>query len=73
MSDVVPIRPLVGAKPAADGEQSFLCCPCMGESNEHPGFAPVVIHDAAGWFVSALVCLGCEAHIDIDGGRPVAK
>jgi len=66
MTNVISLRPDV------PGEQSFLCCPCQS-GDEHPGFAPVVIHDAAGVFISSLICLGCESEVSIVNGRPVTE
>jgi hypothetical protein len=48
------------------GGQSFLTCGC-GESTT---MAVVVMHDAAGAFISVLVCPECNSEVLVSFGRP---
>lgn len=66
---VVDFGARLSAKRAAQGEASFIVCPCQEHVEESAGFAPVAQHDAAGAFVSALVCMACGEAIDLNGGR----
>jgi hypothetical protein len=66
MADVVQLRSATAR--AARAEQNFLACSCNDESS---GFAPVMIHDAAGAFICALVCVACGNEVPINNGRVV--
>lgn len=63
-SNVVPLKSSVAR--AVRGENDFLACSCGDEAS---GFAPVMMHDAAGAFICKLVCLACEAQFTIANGR----
>lgn len=62
MADVVELKPI------RLGDQTFLCCACGKEE-----LLVVAIHDAAGAFISTLVCAECDNDIPISYGRPLAK
>jgi hypothetical protein len=63
-SNVVPLKS--AALAAIRAEHSFLACACGDEVN---GFAPVMIHDAAGAFICSLVCVSCGTETPIVNGR----
>ena len=64
MPQIVPFKS--AAAMAAKAERSFLGCGCGAEDS---GFAPVMLHDAAGAFICALVCLSCGSELPIVNGR----
>lgn len=51
------------------GGHNFMICGCQADKEEQEGYIPVVMHDAAGAFVAALVCPNCETEIQLVGGR----
>lgn len=60
MADIVILRP------QRPGEKSFLTCDCeQGDT-----MAVLVLHDAQGAFICALVCPSCDSEVPISFGRP---
>lgn len=51
------------------GAQSFMLCPCQGHDGSGT-MAVVVMHDAQGAFICALVCPDCEREVPVSFGRP---
>lgn len=49
------------------GQNSFIACPCSPDAL----WAVVVVHDAQGQFITALVCGGCQREIEVSFGRPI--
>jgi len=52
-----------------EGEVTFVLCPC-NESEPEP-MIPIVLHDATGPLIIALMCPTCEAEQPILNGRLV--
>ena len=52
------------------GETSFMLCACQNDKEYQSGMLPVVMHDAQGPFICALVCPECEEEISVSFGRP---
>ena len=67
MADVISLARLREQKMSGVGEMSFLCCTCQSDT----GYAPVVQHDAKGWFVAALVCINCDKTTHLLNGREI--
>jgi len=68
MSNIVDLEARIAAKRQGEGEVTFMLCPCTEEGST---VLPVVLHDAQGPLLIALVCPECENEISILNGRPV--
>lgn len=66
-ADEKPEEPPVGMDKPEYGDWGFLQCPCC--ASEHCGFAAVMIEDAAGALLAALLCVDCESTLIVEGGR----
>lgn len=67
--NIINLTERLAVKRALQGNEMFMLCPCQETAEEPSGFHPVVIHDAQGFIVSALVCANCGEFAHVDGGR----
>jgi len=70
VTNVVSLQEKLKAKRQGEGEVTFISCPCTAEGT--PPLA-VILHDAQGPLVVALVCPECEQEIGVVNGRLVAN
>ena len=64
---VIDLEARLQAKRQGEGEVTFMLCSCQ-EEGVSP--LPLVLHDAQGPLLIALVCPECENEIAILNGRP---
>lgn len=69
MGDVIDLKERIKKKLAYDGETNFLICACQKDPDEGIGFYPVVLNDAKGILIVALVCPDCEEGVSVQFGR----
>lgn len=65
---VTGIQERMQRKRSGEGEVTFMLCPRTDEGTPP---LPVVLHDAQGPLLIALVCPECENELPILNGRPV--
>jgi hypothetical protein len=70
-TNILDLTAKINAKrnPGAIGEVVFICCSCKGEDAEP--LLPLVLRDAGGALIVALVCPECDAEVPILNGRVI--
>jgi hypothetical protein len=66
VSNIVDLQAKLQAKRQGEGDVTFMLCPCTPDGTPP---LPVVLHDAHGPLLIALMCPECENEIGVINGR----